>query len=243
MALIKCPECGKEVSDRAPACVHCGVPLSPVDNSTHAVNKIMKKCVHCNMEIPNEAHFCSHCGQKFEKKVMPSIQTPSKKLTKKQIVCGVVALSVVVILLSVLVIALRPKEHVYRNIDFGMTASQVKTIETAKLAKEFSNGDLCYFIRDNQEMTVEYSFDADGKLNLIEAYYMGDKYTKGDFFDKTKRELDIKYGHGKEYQKKNVSTYGSVWYYDGYEWDCDGYTVQFIYWEDGFLKLTYRLDD
>ena len=28
MALISCPECGKEVSDRAPASIHCGYPLS-----------------------------------------------------------------------------------------------------------------------------------------------------------------------------------------------------------------------
>ena len=28
MALIKCPECGKEISDRAQACIHCGCPLA-----------------------------------------------------------------------------------------------------------------------------------------------------------------------------------------------------------------------
>ncbi len=28
MALIKCPECGKEISDQAPACIHCGYPLN-----------------------------------------------------------------------------------------------------------------------------------------------------------------------------------------------------------------------
>lgn len=27
MALIKCPECGKEISDKAPTCIHCGFPL------------------------------------------------------------------------------------------------------------------------------------------------------------------------------------------------------------------------
>ena len=27
MALIKCPECGGQVSDKAPACIHCGCPL------------------------------------------------------------------------------------------------------------------------------------------------------------------------------------------------------------------------
>lgn len=30
MALIHCPECGKEISDKAPACIHCGYPLSPI---------------------------------------------------------------------------------------------------------------------------------------------------------------------------------------------------------------------
>ena len=28
MALIKCPECGKKVSDKANACIHCGYPLN-----------------------------------------------------------------------------------------------------------------------------------------------------------------------------------------------------------------------
>ena len=27
MALIKCPECGREVSDRTTTCIHCGFPF------------------------------------------------------------------------------------------------------------------------------------------------------------------------------------------------------------------------
>lgn len=27
MSIIKCPECGKEISDRSDACIHCGYPL------------------------------------------------------------------------------------------------------------------------------------------------------------------------------------------------------------------------
>jgi len=27
MALIKCPECGREVSDRVQTCIHCGYPI------------------------------------------------------------------------------------------------------------------------------------------------------------------------------------------------------------------------
>lgn len=27
MALIKCPECGKEISDKSKCCIHCGFPM------------------------------------------------------------------------------------------------------------------------------------------------------------------------------------------------------------------------
>lgn len=33
MALIKCPECGNEVSDKAIACIHCGYPLADMIKS------------------------------------------------------------------------------------------------------------------------------------------------------------------------------------------------------------------
>jgi len=33
MALMECPECGKQVSDRAAACPHCGCPVSQVSQA------------------------------------------------------------------------------------------------------------------------------------------------------------------------------------------------------------------
>ena len=33
MALIKCPECGKEISDKAKTCINCGCPLDEVVTS------------------------------------------------------------------------------------------------------------------------------------------------------------------------------------------------------------------
>jgi hypothetical protein len=33
MALIKCPECKKEISDIAPACPHCGMPMKTTPSS------------------------------------------------------------------------------------------------------------------------------------------------------------------------------------------------------------------
>lgn len=33
MAIIKCPECGQDISDKAEKCIHCGYPLSRMKNS------------------------------------------------------------------------------------------------------------------------------------------------------------------------------------------------------------------
>lgn len=40
MALIQCPECGKEISDKAPACIHCGFPLQQQSNTAKIVVNI-----------------------------------------------------------------------------------------------------------------------------------------------------------------------------------------------------------
>ena len=37
MALIKCPECGKEVSDKAKQCIHCGYPLDSVNMNKYCI--------------------------------------------------------------------------------------------------------------------------------------------------------------------------------------------------------------
>lgn len=58
MALIKCPECGEEISDKSNACIHCGYPLEEETNKT--VNYI--KCPECGKEIPNDMDNCSYCG-------------------------------------------------------------------------------------------------------------------------------------------------------------------------------------
>ncbi|MBR4003151.1 MAG: ribosomal protein L7/L12 [Clostridia bacterium] len=38
MALIKCPECGKEISDKSPACIHCGFPLDTTTTKEEPTN-------------------------------------------------------------------------------------------------------------------------------------------------------------------------------------------------------------
>lgn len=51
MALIKCPECGKEISDKAKTCPHCGVPIE------------MKFCQYCGEKIEKDCVVCPKCGK------------------------------------------------------------------------------------------------------------------------------------------------------------------------------------
>ena len=41
MALIRCPECGKEISDLSSACVHCGYPLSQLPDDAPACSLVL----------------------------------------------------------------------------------------------------------------------------------------------------------------------------------------------------------
>lgn len=50
--LIKCPECGKDVSDMAPACVHCGYPIRNTRISEQKQDKPKQKKTR-KMKLPN----------------------------------------------------------------------------------------------------------------------------------------------------------------------------------------------
>lgn len=51
MALIKCPECGKEISDKAAACPNCGAVVKK------------KFCQHCGESIDSDCVVCPKCGK------------------------------------------------------------------------------------------------------------------------------------------------------------------------------------
>ena len=53
MALISCKECGKEISEFATNCPHCGAPV---------VKDVF--CRKCGTKIPENVEFCPNCGDK-----------------------------------------------------------------------------------------------------------------------------------------------------------------------------------
>ena len=49
MALINCPECNKEISDRADICIHCGFPIR-----TYNMKPVEEPIAYCEAVIENE---------------------------------------------------------------------------------------------------------------------------------------------------------------------------------------------
>lgn len=43
MALIKCPECNKEISNKSKTCIHCGYPISEQENKSEGYIKVDNK--------------------------------------------------------------------------------------------------------------------------------------------------------------------------------------------------------
>ena len=59
MALILCPECGAEISDKSTSCIKCGYPLS---NEKPIQKENTLKCPECGNDITSETKFCGKCG-------------------------------------------------------------------------------------------------------------------------------------------------------------------------------------
>lgn len=60
MAIITCPECGREVSNKAASCPNCG---APINNSSEK-----KFCIYCGEQIDKECVVCPKCGKQIEMK-------------------------------------------------------------------------------------------------------------------------------------------------------------------------------
>ena len=55
MAIIQCPECGKEISDQSERCIHCGVPIYVCPKCGNLASGKLKFCPRCgNAVIAND---------------------------------------------------------------------------------------------------------------------------------------------------------------------------------------------
>lgn len=68
MALIGCPECRREVSDRAPSCPHCGCPIARGGPPTPAPGLPVQRS-HTHMSHQETGTFGKSFGEETGKRV------------------------------------------------------------------------------------------------------------------------------------------------------------------------------
>lgn len=76
MAMIKCPECGKDISNQSDKCIYCGFPIR---------NEDMIVCSNCGVLNQAGSTFCSSCGNPMVKGITaPSTTTKAHKSANKK---------------------------------------------------------------------------------------------------------------------------------------------------------------
>lgn len=97
MAMIQCPECGQEVSDKAKKCVHCGKVL---------IAEVLPKkfCSDCGKEIAIDAVECPYCGCPIEddkEGCVSKIENSKKKSIIKFIVpiTAIIVIAIIAVLI------------------------------------------------------------------------------------------------------------------------------------------------
>lgn len=100
MAMITCPNCGEQISDKAKTCVHCGTVLVPEEK---------KYCADCGAELEEGTAICPNCGCPVEDKssaeVAPQqVEVTGVRMTKKskKIIAIVAIIAVIVAVVSVI---------------------------------------------------------------------------------------------------------------------------------------------
>lgn len=76
MAMIKCPECGKDISNQSDKCIYCGFPIR---------NEDMIVCSNCGVLNQAGSTFCSSCGNPLVKGITaPSTAKAHKSANQKK---------------------------------------------------------------------------------------------------------------------------------------------------------------
>lgn len=92
MAMITCPKCGQEISDKAKKCIHCGRVLIEEEIPT-------KLCGECGKLNPADAIECLHCGCPIEENSKKAnVLIPKSKKNMIKIITPIVA----VVLLAII---------------------------------------------------------------------------------------------------------------------------------------------
>lgn len=141
MALIKCSNCGKEISDKAKACPQCGQVVVLSVPAAEEVKPIL--CEECGTAVPDGMDACPNCGCPVSTSVKSVEEAPQKvevtavnlpamnKNTKKYVV---IAITAVLVLIIALFAGSKIKEQKLAKEAAKRSENYADTLETASFS-------------------------------------------------------------------------------------------------------------
>lgn len=195
MALVKCRNCGVEISDDSKKCVHCGAQVV-----------LTVRCKECKKEYDNTTNICPFCGKKNSNNIKNSIISVKSKVKEKFVSNKKKVIVVSIVLVIVLVLGFVGFKMIPKLFISSTEYLENGDYQNAyKKAKNDSEKEAVLF--ENLLATISYEV-ADGlkdpsSFNLSHVYY-----------DKGKDEIVL------EVVAKN-SYGGNVTNYYDYEYDDD----------------------
>ncbi len=174
MALIKCPECGKEISDKAPSCIHCGFPISEAGHMEKNQDEINPNLTLVKTEPPvTQTSTPSDAGSPSDQF---SEDEKNYKKTKPKKFIAAIAIVVVATIALVVSIALKPNpfQQEIKEIFsyYGYTPNNIKVISGAEgrhrnVVLSISEDEIKEEDYDHLEKGINGVFAGDAKIKNV----------------------------------------------------------------------------
>ena len=156
MGLIKCPECGKEISDKADVCIGCGFPIKKYvenrENYSESKNEeqttvddgiiVCKSCGEKNNKCDT---YCKSCGTKLtdSDNIMFELTDNEKKVSRLSVLAVACSFfgkySYIGAILALIDICIRKKDKQYKFSYFAICASIVIMLAVGSLGSSDNN--------------------------------------------------------------------------------------------------------
>lgn len=215
MALIKCPECGQEISDQATSCPNCGCPMKENEEATEIVELIEEKNIK------------------------------KQRRQNRVLVIGiiVVAILVAVGITSKISQSAKSDHGLFHYYQWGTPTYELSEKirkETGETPIVDPKGNIYAASTENfngiegvEGMPVYIT--ESGYLTEVKVFLSFDtnQYTNDDVFDKVDKQLTKQYGEGEFYQSGNIQFNFKK------DWTTENGFVYLLNYKDGVIMIDY----
>lgn len=202
MALVKCPECRKEISDKASACPHCGFPI------------LNENTIGDNFQIDTN-----------NESILEPEQSSSLKKSndmKKKVIVGGTIFGVVFIGVFMIILHNFNSESLIRNVKWNMNLEQVQKAEenysgeVGQYSEEYGQYAVLNIEQFGEKCSVSYVFEDDKLVSIFFSPVYNTYNTAADIV----KQLYIAYGNPSEVEIDTEDTIPRsilTWYKDKYQ--------------------------